>query len=70
MKSLHNIEKSAFRHGEYAGWNKYGALYRIVRTDGGWWAIRRYMGGEPGLQSITARTLEELSVKLAKPIRG
>lgn len=38
MKSFHNIEKSAFRHGEYVGY-AYGLVFRIYRIKEGWIAV-------------------------------
>ena len=65
MKSLHNIEKSGFRRGEYVGYAD------------GVWIIKRYASGEWAWRSQPqdsalylkhgvrfARTLEELSRKL------
>ena len=40
MKSFHNIEKSAFRKGEYVGYSE-GKVYRISKTNssfGSWFA--------------------------------
>jgi hypothetical protein len=40
MKNLHNIEKSAFREGQYVGYGG-GHVWRIRRSNssyGNWWA--------------------------------
>jgi hypothetical protein len=55
-----NIEKSQFRRGEYVGYGR-GSTYRIFRSNGpkSWWTATTQ--GEV----ITARTLREISAKLA-----
>lgn len=55
MKNLHNVEKSAFRRGEYVGYAA-GSVWRITRVASGWMAANRGGG-----QSFTRRTLEEIS---------
>jgi hypothetical protein len=37
MKNLHNIDKSAFRKGEYVGYAS-GLVFRIMKRDGMWFA--------------------------------
>lgn len=58
MKNLHNIEKSAFRKGEYVGyWN--GPVIRI-RKKGKYW-----LAAAKG-KTIYATTLEQMSRELEK----
>jgi len=56
MLSFHNIDKSAFRKGQYVGYAN-GTIWRIKRTYGGWTASN-------GGQSFTRRTLAEVSKAL------
>jgi hypothetical protein len=37
---MHNIEKSAFRRGEYVGYGG-GYVWRIMKHDSGWYAYAR-----------------------------
>lgn len=60
MRSLHNIEKSAFRRGEYVGYAH--GVWRIRRAGNGW--LARHQDGTAPRPSESARTLEELSEKL------
>lgn len=66
MKRLHNIEKRWAIAG-YMGWNSVGSHYWIHRDGSKWVAVRGFED-TPGAQTISARTLTELSAKLAKPI--
>lgn len=64
MRNLHNIEKSAFRRGEYIGYAR--GVWRIVRTDrpgGKWLAWHRDRPDEE--PKIRANTLAEISERLA-----
>lgn len=64
MRNLHNIEKSAFRRGEYVGYG--GGLVFHIRRDGrDWFAIAQGTG-----ISITRPSLALLSVALENVIRG
>lgn len=60
MKSMHNVEKSVFRKGEYVGyadgaWRivKVGKLWRAVHQNGKHWSVK-------------AKTLEDVSKSLDK----
>ncbi len=56
MKDLPNIERSAFKRGQYVG---YGAgVWRIFRWGNEWRAQRRPSG------FLTAETLEQMSKKI------
>lgn len=68
MKSFHNIEKSWRGSGIYTGWNSAGTVYIIHRHSRKEWLAVRSFKGFPGPPFVSARTLEELSAKLAKPI--
>jgi hypothetical protein len=58
----HNIEKSAFRRGEYVGYGKLGP-YRIRRIGNNWVAHSANMRvSESG--TITRRTLAEIGAAL------
>ncbi len=57
MKSLHNIEKSAFRQGEYVGYAN--GVWRITKQGMQWYAYRMREGN-----SMYAETLSEMSEKL------
>ena len=60
MRSLHNIEKSAFKRAEYVGYAA-GRVYRIRKTGvGGWEAIER----DSGATLLRAATLAEISDRL------
>jgi len=56
MKDLPNIERSAFKRGQYVGYG--GGTWRIFRFGGHWNAVRRPHG------FLAAATLEEMSRKL------
>lgn len=58
MKNFHNIDKSAFRQGEYVGYAA-GTVWRIRRCENGWCASQRNGG-----QLFTRRTLAEISAGL------
>ena len=64
MKSLPNIEKSAFHHSEYVGWDNTASpatnRWRISRIGKQWYARRQ---GSP-FSLIKARTLAEISTAL------
>lgn len=60
MKNLHNIEKSAFRPGQYVGY-AYG-VWSIARAGKTWRAVHRDDTWRP---VQCADTLAELSLKLA-----
>jgi len=53
MRNLVNIEKSAFRTGEYVGYSYHG-VWRITKFSGGWY------GHCKGL-SVSADTLAQIS---------
>ena len=57
----HNIERSAFRKGEYVGWDATGALWNIRKHAGGYW----YATERDGHGTLTGDTLKALSGKLA-----
>ncbi|MBF7012552.1 hypothetical protein QUC32_23165 [Novosphingobium resinovorum] len=57
----HNIERSAFRKGEYVGWDAEGGLWNIKRHPGGYW----YATERAGHGTLTGDTLRALSTKLA-----
>lgn len=62
MKSLHNIERSAFHRGDYVG-HAGELVYRIVNHGKfGWHAYTSCYSTE--FKSITAGTLREVSEKL------
>lgn len=62
MRNLPNIEKSAFRKGEYVGHCK-GA--QLIRKGGeGWETYRLGSISQGEFVRVTARTLAELSIKL------
>ena len=69
MKNLHNIEKSAFRHGEYIGYSC-GEVFAIRRTNssyGNWCAtvdISKFPNTKFANRHVFAFTLEKLSRKL------
>jgi hypothetical protein len=64
MKSLPNIEKSAFRRFEYVGYSS-GNVYRVRKTGTGGWEA---WANEPGYGNpyMRAPTLEKLSDMLTK----
>lgn len=57
-----NIEKSAFRRGEYVGYGR--GPWRVLRGGAGWNAFHR---GDLG--HVTARTLAELGKKIEERAR-
>lgn len=65
MLALPNIERSGFRPREYVGYA--GArVYRITRRLTGGWVARHYVDGrDVGNPYVFARTLAQLSAKLA-----
>lgn len=65
MNSYPNIEKSAFRRGEYVGYAR--GVWRITGRHGDWRAIPN--GGGDGRAPIMASTLAEISAELANANR-
>ena len=66
MPNLFNIEKSAFRRGDYVGWRASdGARYTIRRGVTGWRAYRTDRTGDAG-DLLTAPTLTGISERLAQ----
>ena len=68
MRHLFNIEKSAFRHGEYVGWDSQGERYNIRRDGprrdkGPWWVYPQTAGAIP---IFYAGTLALISVRLER----
>ena len=64
MKNYPNIEKSAFRRGEYVGYSS-GKVFRITKSNssfGNWHAANRDNWNE----QLFAFGLDSLSAKLAK----
>jgi len=57
---MHNVEKSAFRKGEYVGYGA-GAVWHIRRVGAGLWRAHPV---ESALNTITATTLRGVSGKL------
>ena len=60
MKSYTNIEKSAFRKGEYVGYCA-GRVYHIRKSHGGYWFARNR---DDGKDHFLAFGLESMSQKL------
>lgn len=58
MRNFHNIEKSAFRRGEYVGYSN-GLVFRICRDGRDWYAIAEGTGIR-----ITRPSLALMSVAL------
>jgi hypothetical protein len=59
---MHNIEKSAFRHGQYVGYGL-GQTWRIYKdTSSNWWTALSQQSAD----CMSARTLRELSARLAR----
>jgi hypothetical protein len=58
MRNFHNIEKSAFRKGEYVGYSS-GIVFRIAKCDGGWYAwadgVGRLCPPLPTLRDVSLR---------------
>jgi hypothetical protein len=65
MKSLPNIEKSAFRRHEYVGYGG-GCVYRVRKCGTGGWEAWLGNGALDGMSQgyLRARTLEAMSLKL------
>lgn len=57
----HNIERSAFRRGQYVGWDACGGLWNIRRHPGRYW----YATERGGHGTKTAPTLKALASRLA-----
>lgn len=57
----HNIERSAFRHGEYVGWDCNGERYRIKRSEGNyvWWCYPQTPNGIPHFYASTLASVSE-----------
>ena len=66
MKDFHNIEQRHLAPGRRFGWNKYGTEYFIERDANGWTAKSRHPSMY-GRQTIRAKTLAQMSEKLANP---
>jgi hypothetical protein len=58
MQSLPNIERSAFRRGEYVGYAN--GVWRISRGPRGWFATKR----DGNARTLYAPTLRLLSIRL------
>lgn len=58
MKAFHNIEKSAFKAGEYVGYAN-GEVYRIMRDGKRWLAVNRR-----GADSFVRYNLADISAAL------
>jgi len=68
MKSLHNIEKSGFHHGEYVGHSSSGT-WRIVKHQCGWRATVRsgsITTNLPFAPALIDSTLQAISTRLEK----
>jgi hypothetical protein len=59
MKTLLNVEKSAFRPNQYVGYDNKGHLWRIKKEDRHWVANKQTAYGH-----IKSSTLTEISSKL------
>ena len=57
MKSLHNVEKSAFRKGQYVAYGR-GYVWRVLRAACGWQAFTTPVGALP---CVFGRTLADIS---------
>jgi len=63
---MHNIEKSAFRHGQYVGYGL-GHTWRIIKDkSSNWWTAFSLQSAD----CMSARTLRELSARLLTPNPG
>jgi len=64
MRNYHNIEKSAFRHGQYFGYDKDGNGYSIRRggSRGSWWVYPKT--GPTPMPCFFAGTLALVSLRL------
>lgn len=67
MPSYHNIEKRAFRRGQYTGWDANGNRYLIQRKRerGPWW-VELVAKRAPGLPTFYAGTLALVSLRLER----
>lgn len=63
MKSLLNIEKSAFRHGEYIGYGG-GIVWRVYKQGRLDWRAFPRNAHEIGWRCLFGKTLTEISNKL------
>ena len=63
MKNLHNIEKSAFRKGEYIGYAK-GKVWHITKTNSTYANWRAICAEADMFETVYAYRLEEMSDKL------
>lgn len=68
MTKYHNIERSAFRFGEYVGWDCNGERYKIKRDGprrerGSWWVYPQTPNGIPcfyaGTLKLVSQRLEQ-----------
>lgn len=75
-RSYHNIGRSAFRYGEYVGFDSQGERYRICkdgprRERGSWWVYPQTPGGIPcfyaGTLALVSLRLERRSAICAVP---
>jgi len=58
---MYNIEKSAFRKGQYVGYG-FGQTWRIYKdSSSNWWTALSQQSAD----CMSARTLKELSVRLS-----
>lgn len=64
MMNHHNIDKSAFRKGEYVGYCH--GVWRIWRDGKVWQANSRTIMGCPAGRTVYGRTLEDISRELAE----
>jgi hypothetical protein len=71
MRNYHNIEKSAFRHGQYVGWDKDGNRYSIRRDGpnkdrGSWWVYPKGNSKSNPMPVFYAGTLALVSLRLER----
>ena len=73
---MHNIERSAFRHGEYVGYDGRGERYRIRKDGprggrGAWWVYPQTAHAMPcfyaGTLALVSLRLERCSAICAMP---
>lgn len=67
-RSYHNIERSAFRRGEYVAWDSKGNQYKVKRDGprgdaGSWWV---YPQTSDGMPCFYAGTLALVSLRLER----
>jgi hypothetical protein len=62
-KSFPNIDKSAFRRGEYVGYSEGGKVWKITKANPN--GSRAKWLAQTGRQFLYAGTLEEISEKLS-----